>query len=172
MKSLEEGEIDDFKSIHEAVFRRYKRQKEEKNELPALIMIDGGIGQVNAAIKALDELALSIPVVGLAKKEETIVLSSGEEIHLEKTDPGLRTLIAVRDECHRVATSFNQRMRSREASFKLLESIDGVGKERSRRIMEKYGSVEDILSLSKEELSKGARIPLPVAERVLRKLNF
>ncbi len=172
MKSLEEGEIDDFKSIHEAVYRRYKRQKEEKNELPGLIMIDGGIGQVHAAIKALDELALSIPVVGLAKKEETIVLSSGEEIHLEKTDAGLRTLIAVRDECHRVATSFNQRMRSREASFKLLESIDGVGKERSRRIMEKYGSVEDILSLSKEELSKGAGIPLSVAERVLRKLNF
>ncbi len=172
MKSLEEGEIDDFKSIREAVYRRYKRQKEEKNELPGLIMIDGGIGQVHAALSALDELGLSIPIVGLAKKEETIVFPSGEELLLDKSDPGLRVLIAVRDECHRFATSFNQRMRSKDASFKLLESIEGVGKERSRRIMEKYGSVDEILSLTKEELSKGAGIPESVAERVLRKLNF
>lgn len=172
IKSLKEGEIDDFKSIREAVYRRYKRQKEENNELPDLIMIDGGIGQVHAALSALDELDLHIPIVGLAKKEEEIVFPSGESILLDHSDIGLRVLIAVRDECHRFATSFNQRMRSSDASFKLLESIEGIGKERSKRIMKKYGSVEDILSLTKEELSKGAKIPLSVAERVLRKLNF
>ena len=63
-------------------------------------------------------------------------------------------------------------MRSREASFSLLESIDGIGPERSKRIMKTYGSIEAILSLSAEELAKGASIPLPVAERVLHKLNF
>ena len=63
-------------------------------------------------------------------------------------------------------------MRSREASFSLLESIDGIGKERSKRIMQKYGSVEAILSLSAKELAKGASIPVTVAERVLHKLNF
>ena len=63
-------------------------------------------------------------------------------------------------------------MRSKEASFSLLESIDGIGKERSHRIMEKYGSIEAILELDAEELAKGAGIPLPVAERVLHKLNF
>ena len=172
MKSLKEGEIDDFKSINEAVFRRYKRQKEEGNEMPGLIMIDGGIGQVHAALAALDELGLAVPVVGLAKKEETIVFPDGGEVKLDHSDPGLRILIAVRDECHRFATSFNQRMRSSDASFKLLESIEGVGKARSRRIMEKYGTVEDILSLSAEDLAKGAKIPVAVAERVLRKLNF
>ncbi len=172
MKSLKEGEIDDFQSIREAVYRRYKRQKEENNEMPDLIMIDGGIGQVHAAISSLEELGLDIPVVGLAKKEETIVFPDGRELLVDKSNPGLRVLIAVRDECHRFATSFNQRMRSTDASFKLLESIEGVGKKRSRMIMEKYGSVENILSLTKEELSKGAGIPLPVAERVLRKLNF
>ena len=172
MKSLEEGEIDDFKSIHEAVFRRYRRQKDEKNELPGLIMIDGGLGQVHAALSALDELGLSIPVVGLAKRIETIVFPDGRELVLDHSDEGLRVLIAVRDECHRFATSFNQMMRSTDASFKLLESIEGVGKERSRRIMEKYGTVEDILSLTGEELAKGAGIPVSVAERVLRKLNF
>ncbi len=172
MKSLEEGEIDDFKSIHEAVLRRYRRQRDEKNELPGLIMIDGGLGQVHAALSALDELGLSIPVVGLAKRIETIVFPDGRELVLDHTDEGLRVLIAVRDECHRFATSFNQRMRSTDASFKLLESIEGVGKARSRRIMEKYGAVEDILSLTSGELAEGAGIPVSVAERVLRKLNF
>ncbi len=172
MKSLKEGEIDDFQSIREAVYRRYKRQKEENNGMPDLIMIDGGIGQVHAALSSLEELGLDIPIVGLAKKEETIVFPDGRELLVDKSNPGLRVLIAVRDECHRFATSFNQRMRQSDASFKLLESIEGVGKKRSRMIMEKYGSVENILPLTKEELSKGAGIPLPVAERVLRKLNF
>ena len=172
MKSLEENEINDFQSIHEAVFRRYKRQRDEKAQLPDLLMVDGGIGQVNAAIAALDELGLSFPVVGLAEKHEEIVFPDNTSLLLDHSDPGLRVLIALRDECHRFATSFNQRMRSKDASFKLLESIDGVGPERSKRIMQTYQSVEAILSLTPQELAKGAKIPLPVAERVLRKLNF
>ena len=172
MKSLEENEINDFQSIHEAVFRRYKRQRDEKAQLPDLLMVDGGIGQVNAAIAALDELGLSFPVVGLAEKHEEIVFPDNTSLLLDHSDPGLRVLIALRDECHRFATSFNQRMRSKDASFKLLESIDGVGPERSKRIMQTYQSVDAILSLTPEELAKGAKIPLPVAERVLRKLNF
>lgn len=172
MKSLEDNEINDFQSIHEAVFRRYKRQRDEKTQLPDLLMVDGGIGQVNAAIAALDELGLSFPVVGLAEKHEEIVFPDNTSLLLDHSDPGLRVLIALRDECHRFATSFNQRMRSKDASFKLLESIDGVGPERSKRIMQTYQSVEAILSLTPEELAKGAKIPLPVAERVLRKLNF
>lgn len=172
MKSLEENEINDFQSIHEAVFRRYKRQRDEKAQLPDLLMVDGGIGQVNAAIAALDELGLSFPVVGLAEKHEEIVFPDNTSLLLDHSDPGLRVLIALRDECHRFATSFNQRMRSKDASFKLLESIDGVGPERSKRIMQTYQSIEAILSLTPEELAKGAKIPLPVAERVLRKLNF
>ena len=129
MKSLEENEINDFQSIHEAVFRRYKRQRDEKAQLPDLLMVDGGIGQVNAAIAALDELGLSFPVVGLAEKHEEIVFPDNTSLLLDHSDPGLRVLIALRDECHRFATSFNQRMRSKDASFKLLESIDGVGPE-------------------------------------------
>ena len=172
MKSLEDNEINDFQSIHEAVFRRYKRQRDEKAQLPDLLMVDGGIGQVNAAIAALDELGLSFPVVGLAEKHEEIVFPDNTSLLLDHSDPGLRILIALRDECHRFATSFNQRMRSKDASFKLLESIDGVGPERSKRIMQTYQSVDAILSLTPEELAKGAKIPLPVAERVLRKLNF
>ena len=86
MKSLEENEINDFQSIHEAVFRRYKRQRDEKAQLPDLLMVDGGIGQVNAAIAALDELGLSFPVVGLAEKHEEIVFPDNTSLLLDHSD--------------------------------------------------------------------------------------
>ena len=174
IKSLE-GKIDDFESMREAVSRRYSRLLAENAELPDLLMIDGGKGQVNAVLEILEALGIAdrIPVIGLAKEHEELVPpSDGETIRLPHSNEGLRVLIAVRDECHRFATSFNQRMRSKEASFSLLESIEGMGKKRSERVMKAFGSVERILSLSPEELSKGASIPLDVARRILHKLNF
>lgn len=171
MKTLD-GRIDDFQSMREAVYRRYLRLQREGSEMPDLLMVDGGKGQVSAALDALGMLGLSFPVVGLAKEHEEIVFPDRPSLFLDHSNPGLRVLIAVRDECHRFATSFNQNMRSKEASFSLLESIEGIGKARSKKIMQKYESVENILSLSAEELAKGAGIPLTVAERILRKLNF
>ena len=171
IKSLE-GKIDDFQSMREAVYRRYSRLKREGSEMPDLLMVDGGKGQVSAAIDALSELDLHFPVVGLAKEHEEIVFPDRPSLFLDHSDPGLRVLIALRDECHRFATTFNQNMRSKEVSFSLLESIDGVGKERSKRIMQSFGSIENILSLTPEQLAKGAKVPLSVAERILRKLNF
>lgn len=174
IKSLE-GKIDDFESMREAVSRRYSRLLAENAELPDLLMIDGGKGQVNAVLEILEALGIAdrIPVIGLAKEHEELVPPrDGETIRLPRSNEGLRVLIAVRDECHRFATSFNQRMRSKEASFSLLESIEGMGKKRSERVMKAFGSVERILSLSPEELSKGASIPLDVARRILHKLNF
>ena len=171
MKSLD-GKIDDFASMREAVGRRYSRLLNEGAEMPDLLMVDGGKGQVSAALDSLSALGLDIPLVGLAKEHEAIVFHDRESLFLDHSDPGLRVLIAVRDECHRFATSFNQRMRSKEASFSLLESIDGIGPERSKRIMQVYGSIDAILPLSPKDLSKGAKIPEAVAERVLRKLNF
>ena len=171
MKSLD-GKIDDFQSMREAVFRRYSRVQREGGDMPDLIMVDGGKGQVGAALESLSKLGLNIPVIGLAEEHEEIVFPDRPSLLLDHSNPGLRVLIALRDECHRFATSFNQRMRSKEASFSLLESIDGIGPERSKRIMKTYGSVEAILELTPEELSKGAKIPLPVAERVIRKLSF
>jgi len=173
IKTLE-GKIDDFESIREAVTRRYTRLLNEGSEMPDLIMIDGGKGQVDAAVEMLKVIGLeNIPVVGLAKENEEIVFyGERENLVLDKSDRALRVLIAVRDECHRFATSANQRMRSRDASFALLESIDGVGKERSKRIMKECSSVEAILAMTPEELSKKCAIPLKVAERVLHKLTL
>ena len=171
IKSLE-GKIDDYQSMREAVYRRYDRLRKEGAEMPDLLMVDGGKGQVSAALDSLDALGLQFPVVGLAEENEEIIFPGYSSLRLDRSNPGLRILIAVRDECHRFATSFNQRMRSKEATFSLLESIEGVGPARSKKIMQTYGSIENILSLSAEEFANGAKIPLPVAERILRKLNF
>lgn len=173
IRSLD-GKIDDFESMREAVTRRYTRLLNEKLPLPDLVLVDGGKGQVSAARESLDILGLSeLPVVGLAEKNEEIVFSDEREnLVLDKADPALRVLIAIRDECHRFATSANQRMRSKEASFALLESIEGVGKARSVKIMKQYESVENILTLTSEELAKGANIPLKVAERILFRLKL
>ncbi len=174
IKSLD-GKIDDFESMREAVSRRYTRLLAENAELPDLLMIDGGKGQVNAVYEILEALDIAdkIAVIGLAKEHEELVPpKDGKTIRLEHSNEGLRVLIAVRDECHRFATSFNQRMRSKEASFSLLESIDGMGKKRSEKVMKRFGSIEAILSLSAEELKKEAGIPLSVAEKILHKLNF
>ena len=167
-----EGGIDDFQSMREAVGRRYQRLLNEGSPMPDLLMVDGGKGQVSAALDSLSLLDLSFPVVGLAKEHEEIVFPDRPPLLLDHSDPGLRVLIAVRDECHRFATSFNQRMRSKEASFSLLESIEGIGPERSRRIMQAFGSVEAILSRPAEEIAKEAKVPLAVAERILNKLRF
>ena len=114
-----------------------------------------------------------IPVVGLAERNEELVFPDERpNLVLDKADSALRVLIAVRDECHRFATSANQRMRSKEATFALLESIEGVGKVRSKRIMEVCGSVEKILELDSQSLAKKCSIPLDVAERIIHKLTL
>lgn len=171
IKSLDGG-IDDFMSMREAITRRYTRLMNENEEMPDLLMVDGGKGQVSAALDALGSLGLSFPVVGLAKEHEEIVFPDRPSLILDRSDEGLRVLIAVRDECHRFATSFNQRMRSKEASFSLLESIEGIGPERSKRIMRTFGSVDALLELSAEEIAHQAGIPLAVAERIQHKLSF
>ena len=173
MKSLG-GRIDDFQSMREAVSRRYSRLYNEEKEMPDLIMVDGGKGQVHAAIDELEALGLDyIPVVGLAEKNEEIVFPDDREnLVLDKADPALRVLIALRDECHRFATSANQRMRSRDAGFALLQSIEGVGQKRAEKIIKECTSIETIISMSPEELAKRCSVPLTVAQRIIKKLTL
>ncbi|AEC02794.1 excinuclease ABC subunit UvrC [Parasphaerochaeta coccoides] len=173
IKSLD-GRIDDFEAVREAIARRYTRVLNENLEKPGLIMIDGGKGQVGAAREILDSLGLSdIPLVGLAKDLEEIVFDDDRpSLLLPEDSPALRVLIAVRDECHRFATNANQRLRSQDATFKLLESVEGVGSARSARIMRTFGSLDALLSASEEDIASKAKIPLIVARKILRKLNL
>ena len=172
IKSLN-GAIDDFASMREAVGRRYKRVVDENMERPGLILVDGGIGQVNAARETLDEVGLAdVPVVGLAERFETIVFDDGrDDLNLDHTNPGLQILIAIRDECHRFATGANQAMRSKEASFHLLKGIPGIGEKTSDKIMNAFTSLDDAMNCSAEEISQRAGITLKQAQSLLSHLK-
>jgi excinuclease ABC subunit C len=173
IKSLN-GKIDDFESMREASARRYSRVLNDNLERPGLIVIDGGKGQVNAVTGVLEDLGLiDIPVVGLAERYEEIIFPDDREsLMLPEHSPALRVLIAVRDECHRFATTANQNLRSKELAFKLLEDVKGVGKDRSERLMKTFGSVDEILKHSAEDISKEANIPITVSKRILQKLDL
>lgn len=172
IKSLD-GRIDDFGSMREALTRRYKRVIEENLDKPNLVMVDGGQGQVNVAREVLDDLGLAdIPVVGLAKAVETIVFDDErEDLVLPHTNEGLRLLIAIRDECHRFATTLNQNQRSSDTRFKLLCSIKGVGEKRAEKIMKEFESIDNIVDTPPEVISERTSIPLTVAKNIVKQLS-
>jgi excinuclease ABC subunit C len=172
IRSLQ-GKVDDFESIREAVARRYTRVLNEELERPDLILIDGGKGQLSAAAGILSGLGLeSVPVIGLAKKREEIFLPGREEpLVLDEASPSLRLLEAVRNESHRFATKLNRKRRARRLSLTLLEEVPGIGRERSRRVMEVFGSIDAILGASVEELQKRAGLPRATAAMLLARLS-
>ncbi len=172
IRSLD-GAIDDYGAIREAVIRRYSRVLREGLQKPGLVLIDGGKGQVNVAREVLDGIGMAdVPVVGLAKEYETIVFDDERpDLRLDHSNEGLRILIAVRDECHRFATGANQAMRSRDASFRLLKSVPGVGEKTSARVMDAFTTLDDLLSCPADEIARRASIPLKTAQNLLDRLN-
>jgi len=145
---------DDFRSMAEAVDRRYRRLLEESNALPDLILIDGGRGQLNAALAALNKLGIEeIPIAGLAKREEEIYVPDREEpIRLEKRDPALQLLQMVRDETHRFAVSSHRKRRSKRTLHSALDDLPGIGEKRKRLLIERFGSVSAIRQASAQDL--------------------
>ncbi|HUX41406.1 MAG TPA: excinuclease ABC subunit UvrC [Rectinemataceae bacterium] len=166
IKSLE-GAIDDFASIREAVARRYTKLVNEDAELPDLVLVDGGKGQVSAAKEVLEALGLDCDLAGLAKREEEIWLPDrAEPVVLPHDSPALRVLVAVRDETHRFATGHNQRLRAAELKFGILESIEGVGPERAKKLLRVFGSLDLLGKASIEDIAEAGKLGKPVAERV------
>jgi excinuclease ABC subunit C len=162
------GVVDDFAAMREAVHRRYSRLLKEGKELPDLVLIDGGIGQVNAALAVINELGIDCGLAGLAKKEEEIWLPGAKEaLRLSRRSEALKTLQFVRDETHRFATGLNQKLRSKDLFFPVLESIDGIGPKRAAAIMKAYGSLEKIAAAKIEELAENCRLS-EAASRAVR----
>jgi excinuclease ABC subunit C len=135
---------DDFRAMEEVVGRRYRRLSAEARPLPALIVIDGGRGQVAAALKGFIRLDLDPPpLIGLAKKEETIVFPDERApLNLSLADPGLQLLQRIRDEAHRFANTYNADLRSRKIRESVLEDIPGLGPGRRLALLEHFGSIE------------------------------
>ncbi len=145
---------DDFRSMAEAVDRRYRRLLEEGKPLPNMILIDGGRGQLNAALAALNRLGIEeIPIAGLAKREEEIYVPDREEpIRLERRDPALQLLQMVRDETHRFAVSSHRRRRSKRTLHSELDDLPGIGEKRRRLLIERFGSVSGVKQASEQDL--------------------
>jgi excinuclease ABC subunit C len=148
---------DDFASMHEVVFRRYRRLLDENSNLPDLIVIDGGKGQLSAACSALKELNLygEIPIVGIAKRLEEIYFPQDSiPLHIDKKSESLMLLQRIRDEAHRFAITFHRDKRSKGNLKSKLEDIPGIGKETSAKLLKTYKSVKKIKEADLEEVAK------------------
>jgi excinuclease ABC subunit C len=147
---------DDFASMREAVHRRYARLQAEQMPLPSLILIDGGIGQLHAAAKALDELGIiNQAVASIAKREEILYVLGREDqpIVLERHSPILHLIQQIRDETHRVAVTFHRQRRSTRRIRSELLDIPGIGPRTAQKLLLKFGSVARLRQQSLEELS-------------------
>ena len=147
---------DDFASMAEVVGRRYSRLKREAKPLPDLILIDGGRGQLGMACVELAKLSLGeIPVIGLAKEFEEIYLPDrAEPLRLGLDHPAVKLLQRVRDECHRVANSFNAQLRLKTISESILDDFPGIGEARKKSLLKKFGSVSRLKLATVEQLAE------------------
>src|SRR5574344_236944 len=153
----------DFASMYEVVFRRYSRLIEEEGELPQLIVVDGGKGQLDFAYKALTDLNLNkkIPIIGIAKRlEELIIPGDPTPLFLDKNSPGLKLIMQLRDEAHRFGITFHRLKRSKGQINSELRDINGIGEETEKKLLQKYKSVARLREVSAEELTEfaGAKV--------------
>jgi excinuclease ABC subunit C len=153
--------IDDFASMHEIVKRRFRRLVEEKQPLPDLVLIDGGKGQLGAAVEALREAgAADQPVLGLAKRlEEVFLPGQGEPLLIAKTSASLKLLQQVRDEAHRFAITFQRSKRRKRIEASWLDQVPGIGDKTKMKLLRIFGSpgaIEKAAAEDAEGLAKAA----------------
>lgn len=159
IKSLKDGQIDDFASMREVVARRYTRVRNEKLPRPDLILIDGGKGQIGAVQEILRALDMDIPVVGLAKRnEELFVPEQPEAIRLPEGSPPLRVLQHVRDEAHRFATTYRAGLQKSDVVTPLVQKVPGIGAKRATRIMKAFPDLDSLLETPVDIIAKSTGI--------------
>jgi excinuclease ABC subunit C len=162
---------DDYAMIQETLRRRFKRGLTSEGTwaiIPNLVLIDGGKGQLNAALEVRQELGLdSIPMASLAKEnEEVFIPGNPQPVYIAKDSPALHILQRARDEAHRFAISYHRRLRHKEGITSALDNIPGIGPKRKRALLKKFGSIEAIKEASSEELSQTEGITSAVAQKV------
>ncbi len=165
---------DDYHTMEEVIYRRYYRALVDKTELPDLIIVDGGINQINACLNILNELNLKVRVCGLRKNDKhrtnDLIDSNGYRIiELDKTSAVFHYLTRMQDEVHRYTISYHRTIRSKGAISSVLDNIEGIGAKRKKELIKTFGSVNKMLSASIEELSE--IIPTNVAINLKEYLN-
>ena len=163
-----DGYIDDFQSMREATTRRYTRLINENKELPDLLLIDGGLGQVNAVRDVLKSLGLDIPIAGLAKRDEEIWRpDAAEPICLPKRSDALRLLQRVRDETHRFATSRNQTLRTKENTESVFLQLPHIAKKRALILTKEFTTLENLASSQESRIAQLLHIRADEATEIL-----
>lgn len=164
---------DDYSSMKEVIKRRYLRLKENNEKYPDLILTDGGLGQVHAAIDALKEIDVNIPVFGLFKndKHQTkgLIDKDSHVYPLDDNKALFFLLVRMQDEVHRFAISFHHQKRGKEFSHGILDDIKGLGKKRKEIILKHYPTIDSLKSATESELSQ--LVPNDVAKEIIISLN-
>lgn len=167
---MKQDQNDDFASLRETLRRRFLQAQQQNPAFlpePDLIVIDGGLGQVNAVQMILVDLGVDIPLISLAKKNEEIYQPQrSEPLVLPRRDEGLRLLQRLRDEAHRFAVEYNRQRRTRRMTSSALDHIEGVGPQRRRALLKQFGSVNGIREASLKELAAVPSMNQSVARRV------
>lgn len=148
---------DDFASMEEVVYRRYKRLLDEEKELPQLIVIDGGKGQLSSAVKSLEKLKLrgKIAIIGIAKRLEEIYFPGDSvPLYLDKRSESLKLIQQLRDEAHRFGITHHRKKRSKGNLGTSLDNIKGIGSKTVELLISHFGSVKKVMEAKKEELEK------------------
>jgi excinuclease ABC subunit C len=165
---------DDFAMMEEMLTRRFERlTPEEEDEsfasTPDLVLIDGGLGQLSVGIKVLEKLGKThIPLLSLAKKEEELYQPGvSQPFKLSRTDPGLKLLQYVRDEAHRFAVNYHKTLRDKRMKHSTLESIPGVGEKRAQKLLQAFGSLDQIKVADPDEIEKCLHCSRKIAEAIL-----
>ena len=159
-----EGKPDDFKSMQEVVYRRYK----DYEDLPSLVVIDGGKGQLSSALEVIRGLGLhDLPVIGLAKREEEIFTEgSHESILLDRESASLHLIQRIRDEAHRFAITYHRKLRGKRNLRSVLDHIEGIGPKRRQALWLKFKSIEAIKAAGVEELADTESMNYPAAQKI------
>lgn len=167
---IKQEQNDDYSSLAETLQRRFREARQGNPHFlpePDLLVIDGGLGQLHAAQRVLDELGEDVAVISLAKKREEIFRpGQGESLILPRRDEGLQLLQRLRDEAHRFAISYNRQRRNKKITSSLLDEIPGVGEKRKKALLQHFGSVNRIRAASPEEISSLPGISLNLARDI------
>ncbi len=165
--------IDDFASMKEVIHRRYTRMKAEGLPEPDLVLVDGGKGQLSAAVEVMERLGLArIPLLGLAKRLEEVFLP-GESLSLgiPKTSPSIIMLRRIRDEAHRFAITFQRKRRGKAMVHSVLDDIEGIGQSRRIALIQYFRSLKNLKNASIEEIAHVPGISQTMATRIKAALN-
>ena len=164
---------DDYRSMAEAVERYLRRRMDQDEPLPELVVVDGGRGQLSAVLPVLERLdASEVAVAALAKREEEVFLAGrGEPVRLSRRDPALRLLQRIRNEAHRFAVEYNRKLRGRRTIRSALGDVPGIGPERQRALLTRFGSVRGVLEAGADEITRVPGFSRVLADRVLSYLQ-